>query len=255
MVDMQKLHNHLFGVIGATVTNQSGESAGSAIAKARGWYADSIGLRATIQAIPYIGSPLDTLFAGRAAQIHLKRVEEFVHELDQRLRGMERVAVNLDDDAFADLMLTAFERVARTRSEHKRSRFARIITKQVGEGAKWEEAESAVRLLGDLEDVHLEVLGLALAAPALAKGFEGLRVISIAASPFRDDNGNGPVALSDALPHYGTAALRMACAELMAKGLLHDEGIGRWDLGAMQYFVPTDLSDWFAAWIIEPGGA
>lgn len=233
--------------------NQSDENASSAVAKARARYADSIGLRATIQAIPYIGSPLDTLLAGRATQIHLRRVEEFAHELHRRLEGVERLAADLNDDAFADLILTTFEKVARTRSEEKRSRFARIITKQVREGAKWEEAESAVRLLGDLEDVHLEVLGLALTAPSLTKGFEGLRVISIATSPFRDDNGNGPFALNDALSHYGTAALRMVCAELMAKGLLHDEGIGRWDLGAMQYFVPTDLADWFAAWIIEPG--
>jgi len=237
------------------MTNQSDENASSAVAKARAKYADTVGLRAAMQAIPYIGGPLDTLLAGSAARIHLRRVEEFAHELHQRLEGVELLAANLKDDAFADLVLTTFEKVARTRSEGKRSRFARIITRQVIEGARWEEAESAVRLLGDLEDVHLEVLGVAFAAPSDTKGFEGLRVITIATSPFPDDSGNGPLALSDALPHYGSPALRMACAELMARGLLHDEGIGRWDLDAMQCFVPTDLADWFAAWIVDPGHA
>jgi hypothetical protein len=94
---------------------------------------------------------------------------------------------------------------------------------------------------------------LALTAPLRTKPFERLRVISIN-SRFGDDDGagNGPVVLADALPQYGTAALRMTCAELVGKGLLHDEGIGRLDLGAMQYFVPTDLAEWFSAWINEP---
>lgn len=43
----------------------------------------------------------------------------------------------------------------------------------------------------------------------------------------------------------------MACAELTAKGLLHDEGIGRWDTGSMMYFVPTDLAEWLSGWISQ----
>ncbi len=52
-----------------------------AISKLQQRYADTVSLRASVQAIPYIGGSLDTLLAGRAAQIHLKRVEKFAATL------------------------------------------------------------------------------------------------------------------------------------------------------------------------------
>src|ERR1035438_2136956 len=79
-------------------------------------YADTLSLRASVQAIPYIGGSLDTLLAGRAAQIHLERVEKFTSDLAHRLTAVESAAANLNDEAFADLMLSTFEKVARTRS-------------------------------------------------------------------------------------------------------------------------------------------
>ncbi|MGB5082179.1 MAG: hypothetical protein WBO23_15725 [Burkholderiales bacterium] len=54
------------------------------IAKAREKYSEGVTLRAVMQAIPYIGSSLDTLLAGKAAQIHLERVENFAGELHRR---------------------------------------------------------------------------------------------------------------------------------------------------------------------------
>jgi hypothetical protein len=49
--------------------------------------------------------------------------------------------------------------------------------------------------------------------------------------------------------HPGT--IRLVCAELVALGLLHDEGVGRLSTPAMEYFVATDISRWFMKWIIE----
>jgi hypothetical protein len=43
-------------------------------------------------------------------------------------------------------------------------------------------------------------------------------------------------------------SLRLACSELVARGLLHDEGVGRWDSTAMTYFIATDLAAWLANW-------
>lgn len=221
----------------------------TAISKLRQQYADLVGLRATVQAIPYIGGPLDTLLSGRAAQIHLQRVEKFANDLAERLTAVESTTADLNSEAFADLILNTFEAVARTRSERKRSRFAEIITNQVAKPVQWEEPENATRLLADLEDIHIEIITAALNAPKAEGGFSGLRVISLAANPIDSEKQNSPVSILALFPHYGTAALRMACAELTAKGLLHDEGIGRWDVGAMMYFVPTDLAEWLFEWI------
>ena len=221
------------------------------ISKLRQQYADLVVLRASVQAIPYIGGSLDTLLSGRAAQIHLERVEKFISDLADRLEAVESATANLNDEAFADLMLGTFEAVARTRSDQKRSRFAEIITNQVAKPTLWEEPENAVRLLSGLEDIHIEIIVAALSAPPAEGAFAGLRVISLAAKPIDSENQNAPVSLLASFPRYGTAALRMACAELTAKGLLHDEGIGRWDMGSMIYFVPTDLAEWFSGWISQ----
>lgn len=231
--------------------NQTDRKPAAAISKLRQRYADIVSLRASVQAIPYIGSSLDTLLAGRAAQIHLERVEKFASDLAHRLAAVESTAANLNDEAFADLMLSTFEEVARTRSDQKRFRFAEIITNQVAKPTPWEEPENAVRLLSDLEDIHIEIIEAALRAPTAEGAFSGLRVISLDTEPIDSGKYNAPVSLLASFPRYGAAALRMACAELTAKGLLHDEGIGRWDMGAMKYFVPTDLAGWLSGWISQ----
>jgi len=161
------------------------------------------------------------------------------------------IKANVDDDAFVDLMLTTFEVVSRARSDAKRNRFANIVSRQVVEAQPWEDAEMAVRLVSELEEIHIEVANTAHSAPICKKVFGGLRVVTLAASSNQDSTGNSPLLLSAALPHYSSAALRMACAELTAKGLLHDEGIGRWDMGAMQYFVTTDLASWLQEWLLS----
>lgn len=225
--------------------DQTDDKPSTVITKLQQRYGDSVFLRAAIQAIPQIGGPLDTLLVGRIAQIQLKRLKTFVNNLARRMESVESVSANLNDEAFADLMLSAFEKVARTRSEKKLSRFAEIITNQVANPAQWEEPENAVRLLSDLEDIHIEIIEAALRAPMAEGAFSGLHVISLEAQQ------NDLLSLVAFFPYYGTASLRMACAELTAKGLLHDEGIGRWDVSAMSYFVPTDLAEWFAGWITQ----
>lgn len=233
------------------MNDQTNAKPASEISKLRQQYADIVGLRASVQAIPYIGGSLDTLLAGRAAQIHLQRVEKFASDLAHRLAVVESAVANLNDEAFADLMLSTFEEVARTRSDQKRSRFAEIITNQIAKPMPWEEPENAVRLLSNLEDIHIEIIEAALHAPMAEGAFSNLRVISLNTEPIDSGIQNSPVSLLTSFSRYGGAALRMACAELTAKGLLHDEGIGRWDMGAMKYFVPTDLAEWLSGWISQ----
>jgi phage FluMu protein gp41 len=220
--------------------------------KAQDKYAQCTALRACIQAVPNIGGPIDTLLIGKASETQQNRIKDFLEELSRQMESVENIGANLENEAFGDLVLSIFERVIRTRSSLKRSRFARIITKQVQEGNEWDEAENAIRLLSGLEDIHIEVLSVALSAPCLkGDSFEGLHMISIKPSKIYNEEDGGPLALTKALPKYGIAVLRMCTAELLAKGLLHDEGIGRWDMGAMEHFIPTELAEWFVDWIVE----
>lgn len=92
-------------------------------------------------------------------------------------------------------MLGTFEAVARTRSDQKRSRFAEIITNQVEKPTFWEEPENAVRLLSDLEDIHIEIIAAALSAPKAEGAFAGLRIISLATKPIDSKKQNAPMSL------------------------------------------------------------
>jgi hypothetical protein len=40
-------------------------------------------------------------------------------------------------------------------------------------------------------------------------------------------------------------------SELIALGLVKDEGVGRYGGIGMTYFVPTENADWFFSWISE----
>ena len=176
-------------------------------------YSKQTALRAAIQLVPYVGGAIDTLFTGKASQIRTQRIEHFIHELQLRMKRVEMIRANVDDDAFVDLLLTTFEVVSRARSDAKRNRFANIVSRQVIEAQPWEDAEMAVRLVSELEDIHIEVANTAYSAPICEKVFGGLRVVTLAALSNQDSTGNSPLLLSAALPHYSPAALRMACAE------------------------------------------
>ncbi len=216
-----------------------------ALVKAGEKYRDRTSLRAAVQAIPYVGGPIDTLLSGHAGKIQEERFRSFMDDLDTRLRRLEGLGEVEGDERFFDFMLNVFDGVLRARSEEKRARFAQIVANQVQGGRDWEDADTAVRLLGDLSDIHAAILREASNAPLCGLPFENMRVISLAAQEIEPAAGNRPVMLFDALSDYSPLALKMACSELTARGLLHDEGIGRWSLGALQYLVPTELTSWF----------
>lgn len=213
-------------------------------------------LRALVQVIPVLGGSIDTLIVGRTGQIQLARIERFVRLLSARLRGVERSAANLSSEAFSDLVSSTFQKVALTRSEAKRARFAQILHRQVMNPCEWEEAEAAVRLLAELEDIHVAIMNAALTAPQMAHPFAGLRVVSPVSdrSALRSEIMEAqpqPLYLPKALPQYGLLAIGMAASDLLSRGLLHDEGVGRLGTRPMDFLVATDQAKWFANWISE----
>lgn len=214
-------------------------------------YSEENALRMAIQAVPHVGNAIEVLLSGKATLIQRNRIGHFVNELSGRMKVVDKVKANIEDDAFMDLMLSTLEEVSRTRSEDKRRRFADIIVTQVVESHPWEDAEMAVRLISDLEDIHIAVLNIANSAPLGENPFEGLQVIALDAAELQNSARNSPVVLSHVLTRYSSVALRMACAELAAKDLLRDEGAGRLGTKTMQYFVPTDLANWLQEWLIR----
>jgi len=221
----------------------------SALTKAGEKYRDRISLRTAVQAIPYIGGALDTLLSGHAGKIQEARFQSFLEELDSRLHRLENIAEVEPDEEFFDFMLNVFDGVLRSKSKEKRAHFASIVANQVKNKREWGEADTAIRLLMELSEIHVVVLREALNAPVCGPPFDGLRVISLVEQPLGEKNGKRPLALTEVLPEYTNLALRMACSELASRALLHDEGISHWDIGALEYLVTTNLASWFIDWI------
>lgn len=229
------------------------------ITKASAQYCDKFPLRAAIQAIPRLGSSIDTMLAGLGAKYQYQRLEYFICQLQEKLRKLEQ-ANNLSNiepnEELFDLMMQIFDQVIKTRSQEKRERFANLVANQVINKCNWDEAETACRLLADLTDIHIQVLDVALKVEPCDIPAKGERILTLydrKQLSQRKDAGKVPTNLSEYLPSLSNAVTEMICSELMARGLLRDIGVGGWGGGTfMGYFAATDMAKWLIDWISEP---
>ncbi len=223
------------------------------LVKASEGYAANTVLRATVQAIPYVGGPLDTLLAGKGAKVQFERLEHFLSELSHRLERVESVP-DIDEQALYDLSLDAMEKSIRARLAEKRVLYANVVARHVIQARKVDESEMALRIIADLDLIHLEILRETLHAPTCDEPFSGLKVVDISerASIKAGEGKKGPVVLKERLHNWPLEALRYAASELVSRGLLYDEGIGRWDIKAMEFLVPTDTAYWVDEWLSDP---
>ena len=208
-------------------------------------YADNIPLRAGIQFIPCIGGSLDTLLSGIGVKVKNERLEQFVAELSGRLQEIES-APTFNKQILCDLVMDAMEKSVRTRTNIKRTLYANVVARYVMHGREVDQSEMALRIIYELDLIHFEILREALQAPVCDEPFSGLRIVSMNEHVSNSDSGGEkkPVVLIKQLPTWPPEMLQFAASELVAKGLLHDEGVGRWDLNSMEFLVATDTAHW-----------
>ncbi len=174
------------------------------------------------------------------------RIDDFIIDVDAKLRALDgRLAPPPDEDAMVDLIRVALTRVGNTRSADKRARFRNIIVHQLLVAGSVDDAEAAVDLLDRLSDIDVAVLGGAVTDPNLELP-DGVRVVCLQRLRSKEP---ASATLSDRFPDVPLENLILACAKLVANGLLLDEGVGRFDCGALEYLRGTDLAAWFIAWI------
>jgi hypothetical protein len=227
------------------------------ITKVSAKYCDKFPLRATIQAIPILGSTLDTMLAGLGVKYQYDRLENFISDLQDKLKVLKKVGINKaviePSEELFDFMMKIFDEVIKTRSKEKRKRFANLVASQVINQRHWDEAENACRLLGDLTVNHIRVLLLSTKAEKTDFPSEGNRPVRISHKDRSEDIfSQNSLYLTDYIHDLPEMAIRMICSELMAKGLMKDVGFGFGHLEMMKTFSPTDLADWLVTWISEP---
>lgn len=221
-----------------------------ALSKASAAYADKVALRALIQLIPHVGGPIDTLFAGKGIKLQNERLKHLIQELQQQFISLQTLPP-YNEEEFLDLVIRAMECAVKTRVKEKRAAYASIVAKHVADSKNIEESEIALRIISELDLIHFNILHEALSVPLSAEPFEGLRAFSVSSKSPNGRNKRQLPSLQKLLPQYSINILRSACSELLSKGLLHDEGIGRWDMGTMEIFVPTETADWLQSWLVR----
>lgn len=169
-----------------------------------------------------------------------------------RLEVVEAISADVQGDEFADFVLTVLENVWRARTAEKRRSFAVVVSKQIITARSWDDADMAVRLVAELESIHIDVLLAVLSVSHAVADTNGMKIVA-----FDIESADGLLAnFSQSLKakmdgRYSDVALRLACSELVARGLLHDAGVGKWNAQAMKFFVTTDLAVWFSEWLAE----
>ena len=226
------------------------------ITKASAVYTDGFLLRAAVQLIPGIGGAMDTLLSGLGAKYQYEKLEHFIEELNERLQYIEELNPIEPTEPLYDLMMQVFSEVIKTRSEEKRKRFANLVANQIVYSRKWDEAETATRLLADLTDLHINLLLAALNAPECNGVFEGACIVMLTDDEIKDARNASaklPTNISPLFPEISIAVLEMTCSELIGKGLFRDDSIGRHGgFKAMTYMRATEMAQWLMDWIAEP---
>ena len=107
----------------------------------------------------------------------------------------------------------------------------------------------AARLLSDLSDGDVRVLSVVAEAPSIQGAERVAELPKYRSITEEAGRSKGTLNLGEAIPEMPSDALRMACANLVARGLLKDWGVGRLGTTAMEFFVATPSARWFLDWI------
>jgi hypothetical protein len=222
-------------------------------ATASAQYGNLFPLRAAIQAIPIIGGSLDTMISGPGQNWQQKRMLAFVDDLQKRISRLELNSEILLDETeeLADLFIGVLERVRKTRSAEKIHYFGSIVINQIRDQESWETSEWAVRLVDELTDLHITVLAAIAISPKNSNNpLAGIRAVRIWTK--KEDEESNVIKMDDLIPNHLAVIPFSIYSELVSKGLLIDEGIGRLGVSGMQILAPTKEADRFLAWLKEP---
>lgn len=231
-------------------------------------YACSTAPRALIQTIPIIGGALDTLMAGKGTQIQQDRFYALVDALARRLDELEESREIEPSEELFDLLRVAVENSVRTRSETKRERFANIIAnKVVSDENSWDDAETAMRLLAELDELHIFTLIHSREEYEGALGIYDSKRVSTEDIRFIQKNLNDSlgrptdpnalysdasvVYLQELAPHSSTETHHIICSELKMYGLLQHtlSDVGEPAIENPREFKITAQGKWLLDWI------
>jgi len=124
-------------------------------------YSENALLRASISAIPFIGSPLDVFLATKIQKIVNDRIMNLFNELKEEMNTLESKIVDkdyIDSEEFFDLFIKTIEMTAKTRSKEKVKLYAKLLKGAVKfQDRKKYSPEEYLQVLSELTIKELEV--------------------------------------------------------------------------------------------------
>ena len=124
-------------------------------------YSENALLRASISAIPFIGSPFDIFLATKAQKIVNDRIMNLFNELKEEMSTLESKIVDkeyIDSEEFFDLFIKTIEMTAKTRSKEKVKLYAKLLKGATKfQDRKKYSPEEYLQVLSELTMKELEV--------------------------------------------------------------------------------------------------
>lgn len=177
------------------------------------------------------------------------KADYFAYSIKKRLDSHEKESLRIDENLH-EAMKIALRGVEDSVTISKIERFSKIIAGHISKITSWDETATALRMLTDLEDIHITIL-----SETSQKGSdnEGKYWFYIKEAGFNNmafsENGRNAKPTFDILSvlpdGYHSSVVKLFSMQLMAKGLLHDNDQGHFDQGPV--FTLTDAAIWFMA--------
>lgn len=141
------------------VTEKVSEASESALER----YSGSVGTRALIISIPYLGSGIDMILSTYGQNVVNRRFTELFEDMKRRMENLEGEAIDksyVESEEFIDLLIKALDIVAKTRSKEKIDLCSAILTESTvkSKGTDYYSPEEYLNLIADLTPLDLDVL-------------------------------------------------------------------------------------------------
>lgn len=208
---------------------------------ARG-YSDNPTTQISFSLIPFVGNATDTILLNIAARQERSRMLQTLEAMNSRIDDMAELSIDMYSEEFTDYVLDILNKARRARVKEKTNRFAQAFANQCARAGSWDEAFMVNRLIDELDEIHAAILNeVVTAEPQQVGPSEDL--VKIVAIDTHDTEGvHDLIAL---LPEYSRDAITLGCSDVVARGLLRDEGSNRAGRYNMEWFTPSSLTLWF----------
>lgn len=205
-------------------------------------YSCNFAARVATNVIPGIGSIADTAIMHVANKNQGERIEKVFKKMQDKVEKLEHISIDFHDPTFADYVIDICHKAQRARTDAKLDRFASSFSYQCEKSEPWDDAFAINRLIDQLDEVHIAILSAAINVDPCKVASSG-KPLKIIATDTHDSEGVHD--LFALLPEYSKESLILGCNDLVAHGLVYDEGSNRIGHFAKEWISPSSITYWF----------